>query len=155
MVLFLFFYYLQLTGAFNSFSRMLMNMVLTYCKLVITEFCRPFESEILYNTERNAKRILVVMFLATLVRIVPYITDTDNDASIGKFEDLCHTSRHTMAGIMIWASYALFGLLICLSFVYSMWPVLILTHEILHRMKNTMFHILFIAIKSSYVFQST
>ena len=117
MILFLFFYYLQLTGDFNSFSRMLMNMVLTYCKLVITEFCRPFESEILYNTERNAKRILVVMFLATLVRIVPYITDTENDASIEEVKDFCNTSRHVMAGIMIWASYALFGLLICLAFV--------------------------------------
>ena len=114
MFLFLLFYYLQLTGDFNSFSRMLMNMVLTYSKLVITELCRPFESEILYNTERNAKRILVIMFLATLVRIVPYIKDTVHDKEV---ENICNANRHFMAGIMIWASYVMFFLLILLSFL--------------------------------------
>eukprot|EP00943_MAST-04B_sp_MAST-4B-sp1_P002255 g2255.t1 len=112
---FLLFYYLQLVGIFNFFTRMLLNLISCYCKLVMIETFRPFESSIIYNTAINGKRILVVMFLATLVRIIPQIPD-DEETKLDTLSLCQGTARHTISSYIIWTSYFVFFLLILLCF---------------------------------------
>ena len=92
------------------------NMVLTYSKLVITELCRPFEvkSCITPSVTRSAfGRYVSCNFGSNRPLYHRHCADT----SVGEVKDNCDAGRHIVAGIMIWASYVMFFLLILLSFL--------------------------------------
>jgi hypothetical protein len=69
--LFCIFYWMQLEGNLNFFTRSILNLCVVYFKLTLIELLQPFESKIVSHTARHSNKLLLIMFLSVLIRIVP------------------------------------------------------------------------------------